>query len=266
MRHRGYAPSLVCLLAFAFASKAVQPPPGGNPNPYLVRQAGANPYETLPDKRLAAPPLASIYSAEALNGLLAEIGKLPAGNARVELKEDARRRINVSRGNGRDIGLLKHAKRLGWPMVLRQAEYKTARDQVDALLPRAAEQARKGKVDAAILTDLSKSEETMQQQLMEQVGDISPIQYIEAKRFLVRLGRLLKTLAEPDVDVYFKLTDQLAARGKTVDELVKFMTEKKLLFAPAVEGDEDAYVVLHKALLAYRTGLRRNAPGKDKDR
>jgi hypothetical protein len=42
-----------------------------------------------------------------------------------------------------------------------------------------------------------------------------------------------------------------ASEGTSVADLVKHMMKNKLLFGPAVKGDEDAYIALHRGLAAY---------------
>ena len=53
-----------------------------------------------------------------------------------------------------------------------------------------------------------------------------------------------------------------SARGKSVAELVTFMGEKGLWFAPAAPGDEPAYLALYHALAAFDAGMPRLATGR----
>jgi hypothetical protein len=47
-----------------------------------------------------------------------------------------------------------------------------------------------------------------------------------------------------------------SSRGKTVTELVKFMSDNGLVFAPAAPGDEHAYRALYIALAAFDARMR----------
>ena len=58
-----------------------------------------------------------------------------------------------------------------------------------------------------------------------------------------------KVLEKPDAGHY--LTGKYAAKGKSVQAVVKYMTQQGLLFAPAIAGDEAAYTALHRALATY---------------
>lgn len=232
--------------------KAVPPPepvPAHGKNPY----ADAGKY--LQPTPLAESPLAEVYSAKALNTLLTEIQELQSRGVdgpKIELSEKMMRQINLSRGEGGGPGLLKHQGRLNWPIALKEDNFKTERQQVDSLFAKALEQAKKGKLEAAVAEELAQARETMQDQLSKQISDLTVAQYVDAKRFLNDLKSVEKLLGEPGVAELFALADQFASHGKTVTELVKSMTEKKLRFAPATVGDEAAYVALHKALVAYR--------------
>jgi len=64
-----------------------------------------------------------------------------------------------------------------------------------------------------------------------------------------QLDDAAKLLAEPDAGNYFNRT--YAPEGRTVAQLVHSMTRRNLRFAPAVAGDESAYLVLQRALAEY---------------
>jgi hypothetical protein len=57
---------------------------------------------------------------------------------------------------------------------------------------------------------------------------------------------------------------KLAANGKTAAELVKYVSDKGLRFAPSTPGDEAAYRALHLALAIYDASLTQNVVEKDK--
>jgi hypothetical protein len=56
-------------------------------------------------------------------------------------------------------------------------------------------------------------------------------------------------LAQPDAVDY--LNGKYKAKGKTVADLVKYMTDNGLQFARATPGAEAAYTTLYHALVAY---------------
>ena len=96
--------------------------------------------------------------------------------------------------------------------------------------------------------------QTIDARLHARIGDIPTPDYVRTKRFLIQLDDAIKLLREPDAGKYFNQT--YAARGKTVAELIRYMTQLDLHFAPAVEGDEAAYAALQHALASYDVGLQ----------
>lgn len=220
-------------------------------------------------RSLNDPPQAEIWSAKALNDLLADIQKLSATDTKrldsLPLDEEMLKRVNVTSGrpgNG-NAGLLKHEGRLSWPLALNNESFKNDRDQVVSLLPDAIGQARNGKVDAGYLKELSAAVDRMSRQVTTNIRDLPPGQYMEAKRYLASLDEAVKLLSQPDAALYFT---EYMPKGKTVADLVRYMTDKGIKFAPAVAGDEAAYVALHRGFAAYVTAVRsaslERVPGK----
>jgi hypothetical protein len=85
--------------------------------------------------------------------------------------------------------------------------------------------------------------------LRDHIGELSPTEYIAGRRYLNQLGQAVTALSDPKVFNYFN-TDW-TARGKNVAELVQFLSDNGLVFAPAAPGDESAYRALYNALAAF---------------
>jgi hypothetical protein len=190
-------------------------------------------------------------SGAALNILLADLRDLFVQGIYapdMALNQETLPHINVlmGRSNG-NPGLLKDAGRLSWPLVLRGPDFQRERDLINFLAPRVIEQARQGRITN--LAELADAAQSIQFRLHARIGDISAPEYIGAKSFLTQLDDAIKLLRRPDAGEYFNQT--YAARGKTVTELVQYMTQMDLRFAPAVPGDEPAYHALHQVLAAY---------------
>jgi hypothetical protein len=227
--------------------KAVPPNPyAGGYNPNLV------PGPPAPPRRDDDPPLTEIWSGKALNErleMLQDLYKRKVIVPRVVLEKKVAEKINITRGTSRaTIALFKNEGRIAWPKSLSGSEYKADQERIASQVAAVIAQARKGRVDARILEDMTRAKEAMKKTLTDQVGDVPPSQYIEARRFLYVLENALETLRQPEVAELFKLTAEIPLRCKTVEDLVQFMTEKDLHFAPAVHGDETAYQELHYAL------------------
>jgi hypothetical protein len=219
-------------------------------------------------RALNDPPITEILSGTALNTLLDHLNMLQRGGAKgpnVALDEETLQHVNVTSGSGGNVGILKNAGHLNWPLALRADEYKTQREEIDRDLPKLVEKAEFGNpVDAGSLLTIKKNVEKLHDKLAENVGEIGTGQYIESKRFLNFLNDGLRALGNDDVGNYF--SHKFAAKGKTVAELVKYMSDKGLKFAPAMSGDADvaAYRALHSALAVYDVSLTQNVVEREK--
>ena len=190
-------------------------------------------------------------SGTALNFLLADLRDLQAQGIHapdMTLDEETLRHINVLMGrNNGNPGLFKDNGRLNWPLILRGPDFQHERDLINFLAPKVIQQARQGQV--INLPELAEAIQAIHVRLYARIGDISTPDYIGTKRFMTNLDEAIKLLRQPDAGKYFNQT--YAARGKTAAELVRYMTQMDLRFAPAVGGDEPAYRALHQILAAY---------------
>jgi hypothetical protein len=200
-------------------------------------------------------------SAKALNDLLVHIRKLQRQGRHVpavSLDEHLLKRINVTTGQG-SIALLKDGGHLNWPSALKSPQFAAQRKRLAALALEAFEQASvKHTVEPGIVAQMRKDLGELRERLKGSQEDLSPQEYIEAKRFLTDFNDALQTLEQPDVGRYF--TGEYVPKGKTVAELVDCLVERGLLIAPAVAGDEAAYQALHERLAKYCFDLA--APAK----
>jgi hypothetical protein len=232
------------------------PPPKAKAPPEV---AGAVP-DNVPRAEIQSemvPPV-EILSAKALNRLLKELQQRQAKGIRgpsIPLNADLLAHINVvGRDAGLDIGLLKDGGRLRWPEVLQEPACKSERERIDSLLPGAIDQARKKQLSAERARDLTTPLEKLNNYLMDKVTEFSPSQFIEAKRFLSRLGDGIKALEEKGLGTWLEANAKLPSKVKKVAELVQFMDQNELKFAPAISGDEAAYRLLYQALVAFQKG------------
>jgi hypothetical protein len=216
-------------------------------------------------RALNDPPFTEILAATSLNTLLDHLKMAQGGGARgtnVALDEDTLRRINVTSGAGGNIGLLKNDGFLQWPIPLRAEEFNTEREAITKALPKLVEAAStSGRVDAGTLVETQKSLDKLNERLSDKVGDLGTAQFIESKRYVNFLNQALQALSNENIANYFN--QKFSAKGKTVAELVKHMSEKGLRFAPATPGDEAAYRALHQALANYDLSISQNVAEKD---
>jgi hypothetical protein len=214
------------------------------------------------DRARHNPPPTEIYSARALNDLLDHL-KMVQGKGQVgpnvPLDPDTLRGVNLTGQDTRaNVGLLKDDGMLHWPLPLQGSEFADGRERLSRLIADAVNEARFGNtIEAGKLKDTRAELGRLNAVLLADVGELSPSNYIEARRYLNLLDDAVKALEDPKVVNYFN--SNWAARGKDVAGLVQFMSRSGLRFAPAAPGDADAYRSLYHALAAFDAGLTRAA-------
>jgi hypothetical protein len=206
-------------------------------------------------RSLNDPPITEIWSAKALNDLLAHAQKIDARVPSDPLNQERLARIHVTSGKyGGNLGLLKEG-RPTWPSLLSWEMFRPARSALDPLIAEALIQARQGEVDAELLKAIHGKAQDLHQQLVASAyaagneARWTPIMYVDAKHFLDQLDKALIALQQPNVKDY--LTGKYAAQGKTVADLVRYLKENGLRIAPATPGSEEAYTALHLSLAKY---------------
>lgn len=225
------------------------------PDPEKIRQRTLQ--RQLSAARASAPPT-DVWSARALNTLLRHLITQQADGARgprVPLSENIVNHINVKVGDSvGHIGLLKNNGELDWPEALQGGTFKEGRDQINALMRRAYKSVASGSnPDAPTLNDLQSQYRKLRQTVQANVDELKPNEYIEAKRYLDEVGQTVKGLEAPDVGRQFSEKP----KAQDVADLVKYMRDKGLLFGPATEGDEAAYMAIYHALVAFDAGMTR---------
>jgi hypothetical protein len=212
------------------------------------------------NRSLNNPDPTEIASASALNNVLAALEGMPT--ARIDspaLTEDTLKRLNVVKGPGSSsLGLLRDEGKLVFPPAVKdlQPAEETAQmlKRLDTLARDAYAQASTGRVDADMLKKMAEISTTLNERLTKLVNDTPFPQYSDGKRFLRQLDDAIAVLSQPDAGEYLP-NGKNAARGKNAADLVKYMAERGLRFAPATAGDEDAYKSVHRALANYHKAL-----------
>jgi hypothetical protein len=190
---------------------------------------------------------ATIWSATDLNVLLDDLKAHPDRSGHeVTLSEDVLRHMNVvsSKSEGADLLRIRP-----WPELLQKSAFKEDRESIEALIPELIRQARAGKIPTANLEALDLRLNLMRDELAGMIREVSAQQYISAKRYLTDLQKGAKVWGRPEAAHYFPPMDN--ANIKNVGALVQYMAKNDLRFAPAVAGDEAAYLVLYRALAIY---------------
>lgn len=212
-------------------------------------------------RRSLDPPVTEIWSAKALNDLLGELRKLASPAAEAEapaIDAELLRSINVTSGkNGGNIGLLKDGKIDFWPMLLRRAEFDTEREKINQLTAKVCQEASRGQAQAETVEGLIQSRQHLEDSLRskaKKLGDKANgvwtyQQYSDAMKFLEQLDAALSVLQDPNAAQF--LSGALRPQGRTVAELIKFMKEKGIEFAPATAKEYMSYRALHTKMADY---------------
>jgi len=213
------------------------------------------------DRARVSPPLTEVWSGRSLNSLLRHLIAQQGQNVKgpsVPLSEDTLKSINLTAGDTRgNVGLLKDNGALQWPQSLQGEAFKEAREDLSRQMKHAVNTVQVNRApDESTVSDLQADLKKLSETLETSVSSMSPDEYIEAKRYLRLLSNGVTALKDRNIS---NILNNWTAKGKTVAELVKFMAEKGLWFAPATPSDEPAYVALYHAMAAFDAGMPRVA-------
>jgi len=145
------------------------------------------------------------------------------------------------------LGLLRAEGTLDWPALFKEPAFKTKRERIDSLLREAWKQARKDKLPEPAFKELTEAVKLLDADVDEQIAEVNASQWLDAKRFTVRLRAEAGELKKGEVEECVKLHERLV-RCKTLADLVAYMTKEKLTFAPATPRDLAAYKALARIL------------------
>jgi hypothetical protein len=108
-------------------------------------------------------------------------------------------------------------------------------------------------VPAGPVKDMQNDLAALTERLNGSVGDLSPSQYIEARRYLNQVADAVAALSDPKVGYYFN--PNWAGKARNVADLVGYMARSGLRFAAATPGDEPAYTALYRALADFDAAM-----------
>jgi hypothetical protein len=207
------------------------------------------------------PDKTEVWSGRALNVILDDLkrvdrGHVPGGDRTVD--ENVLKKINVSSGKGSaNLGVLKNDGKIDWPLGLRDPqlgqEGDELRRQIQTLTTKAFNEAKDGRQpDPGTIKEIRASLKQLEKVLRGSVGAIEFSQYVEAKNYLKQLNDAVNLLTEKNAADYINGKFSLAnLKNNTVADVVRYMADNGLQFAPAVDGEQEAYSALHRALANY---------------
>jgi hypothetical protein len=174
--------------------------------------------------------------------------------------------INFTNGDTRgNAGLLRDNGNLKWPSALQKEIFLEPRQKIDRLMRRAYHALRNDqKPDDATLNDLQAAYQQLQDAVAANAEQLTSDEYVQARRYLGLVRHAITALSDRNVTNFFN--GNWTPRVKSVAELVQFMRDKGLEFAPATQNDEAAYVALYNALATFDAGMPRVVRNNSADR
>jgi hypothetical protein len=231
--------------------------PYQRPQPVSLEAMRLRSREQALRQAMSDPPRSEIFAAGPLNILVTDLGKhlgQDGAAQRTPLSPDVVQHLNVlAAGQTGNSALLRNGGKLDWPFAWRDKPLEEASGELRAALAsdlhQALEQAAKGQVDAKLVQDMKGKVNQLRDLLKQRIDQIQPDSYTEASRYLDQVTESLKLLRGNDAQKYLNGDYTLNPLTITsVQDLVKYMTDKGLCFAPAASGDEGAYLALQRAL------------------
>jgi hypothetical protein len=207
------------------------------------------------------PTAAEVVSGKSLNILLRDLSKFNSKQLRsqtVTIDEDILKLVNVTGSNG-NLGLLRNDGQIPWPLAFDNKKVLSEKDREDidnyakVLFYDAANKAG-GKLDPNVLKNLEMAVGKLRDSLNKNINTVGK-DYLDAARFLDSFDAALVALRKGDAVLYLDFNQRFAKGGRTVQELVEYMSKNGLLFAPAMIGDERAYHAIQAALAAQSVAL-----------
>jgi hypothetical protein len=214
------------------------------------------------------PPSTEIYAGISLNTLLKDlIKRSPLTGPSTPVDPETLAHIHLRSEADHGLGLLSQDK-IFWPPLL-TTEFPDKCEQVQQTLNQVKQQAASSRgVNPKDLLAVRRELDTMKTRIDERVKarqkqhDVvwSPDNFIGAKRLLRQIDDSAATLQRnPEATFYLR---PLAAQS--VSELVKYMTDKGLVFGEAMAGDERHYVSLKRALAEELRRVRPSSSGSQR--
>jgi len=213
------------------------------------------------------PPANDVWSGEALNDLLADLSKLVARSEpsaqpgfRMSLVAEGLGHIRVTPAVG-NSGSLQKAEDFGWPAELSSQGFLELRERLNAHVQKAVKQAASSaRVEPSVLQQMRMDADQLRRQLNRDVGELTPSEYLQARRFLDSFDNAVKVLHQGNGSGRFP--GQYVPRTEMAGELVRQMTAQGLQFAPALPGDEAAYSALHQTLATFQEVASGQTPAR----
>jgi hypothetical protein len=210
-------------------------------------------------------PLTEIISGSALNELLLDIQKTQSQRGLtgtyVPLDPQVMQHIGLTgvTSGGGNSNFFPPDGTLQWPVVLQDDRFNARRKQVSDLVAQLVKQAEKGQIQGKTYKQLKAELDGFRADIKAAIDDMTPTENVQARRYVDQVTQAARMFEDPNVASFFN--GQYKPQGQTVGELVAYMTQKGLRFAPASPGNEQYYNALYQGIVQYDSGLMQLAYG-----
>ncbi len=209
----------------------------------------ANP--TKQEVTSGAAPNTILESLESMRPQFKEAPEMPIAPELVK-------ELNFTKGSGTgSFGLLRQEGKIPWPMSLTAM---TPKDQsvemraaIDKSFLEAYQQVSTGKADLETLKDLQRNTDKLSNLVSANIRNMGINDYMEAKQFLKSVDETVTFLKQPDAADW--LPGKSKIKPRTVQELFHVMSEKGIRFAPALVGNDNAYLAMHRMLVNFHNAV-----------
>jgi len=201
------------------------------------------------------PPVAEIISGDSLNTLLRSARDLQSRGAygpTIPVDPETLQQLNLSSTPGVNVALFKDGGKLRWPFALRDTPFDSDREKTQELVYRAIKETQADELSPSTLRELKGKVVSMENTVERMARDMSLQESIEARRYIDELSKAVKSLEHREATA--SLNKRTVPQGRTVAEVVQYMTRNGLNFVAALPGSEGAYRAMHHYLVSYNYG------------
>ncbi|MSU76569.1 MAG: hypothetical protein EXS16_00595 [Gemmataceae bacterium] len=196
------------------------------------------------------PQKAEIYDGRSLNTMLPLLQNLSESGSQgppIALPKFAVSALNLSVGGQPSVGMLANKAPLRWPSGLRG----TYQKNLDKLIPAAVESVIDGALSIKLLKDIRGEMKSLREDTRAKLqrDEIDSSSYFRAIEFYNDLEPSINALDRPDARN--QLSGVYESKARNVPELVEFLWDNGLGFAPASPGNQNAYQVTHDAFVRF---------------
>jgi len=204
-------------------------------------------------RSLTKPSSVDVTSGLALNAILDSLQSMPEkvkATKAMPIEESFIKQLNFTRGTG-SIGLLRNRGKLNWPTMLMRLQpaedFAKARAQIEARFQDAFNQVNGGgRADADNIKALAKLIDQLSEMVSGRASSMTFAENLDVKRYMRSLEDSVNFMKQPDASEW--MPGKHKAKPQSVQDLVLLMADKGVRFAPALLGDEEAYVKMRRML------------------